>query len=324
MQFSRRRFLKLTMGAAALCTASHVKAQSYPSRSVHLLIGFAAGASPDVDARLISQSLSERLGQSVIVVNKPGAGNNIATEAVTRASPDGYTLLYVTTSNAINATLYENLNFNFLNDIVPIASIQRLPLLMVVNPSLPAETGTQFLAYAKANPGKVSQGSAGSGTVSHLAGELFKSMSGINMIHVAYRGGGGLINDLMGGQVQVGFLAMTTTIGHIRSGKLRVLGVTGAKRHHALPDVPAIGEFVHEYEAMTWEGLGAPRNTPRAIIEQLNRETNAALADEKLSARFRELGGEPTQMSPAQFGKFIADETDKWRKVIRTANIKLD
>jgi tripartite-type tricarboxylate transporter receptor subunit TctC len=326
MKFSRRQFLQLAAGAAAVPAVSGiVRAQAYPTRPVHLIVGFTAGSTPDINARLLGQWLSERLGQSFVVDNQPGAGTNIATDAVVRASPDGYVLLYVTTPNAINATMYEKLNFKFIDDIAPVASIARVPLVMVVTPSLPAQTGPQFVEYAKSNPGKISFGSTGIGTASHLAGELFKFMGGINMVHVPYRGSGGtLLNDLSSGQVQVSFLGMATTIGYIRSGKLRALAVTSARRLDALPDGPAIGEFVPGYEATAWDGLGAPKNTRRSIIDQLNRETNAGLADAKLSARLRELGEEPAIMSPDEFGQFIATETEKWAKVIKFARIKAE
>jgi tripartite-type tricarboxylate transporter receptor subunit TctC len=271
------------------------------------------------------QWLSERLSQSFVIDNQPGAAGNIATEAVVRASPNAYVTLYVTAGNAINATLYEKLNFNFINDIAPVAFIQRVPLVMVVTPSLPSQTVPQFVDYAKSNPGKISFGSTGIGTASHLAGELFKFMTGINMVHVPYRGGGGpLFTDLLSGQVQVTFLEMATTIAYIRSGKLRALAVTSARHLDALPDVPAVGEFFPGYEASAWDALGAPKNTPKAIIGQLNRETNAGLADAKLSARFREFGGEPAIMSPTEFGQFIASETEKWGQVIKFAGLKAE
>lgn len=326
MKFPRRHFLHLTAAATVIPIAPRVaSALDYPTRSVHLVVGFTAGSTPDLDARLVGQWLSERLGQSFVIDNQPGAANNIATAAVVRASPDGYVLLYATTSNAINATLYEKLNFNFLNDIAPVAFIQHVPLVMVVTPSLPVQTVPQFVDYAKSNPGKISFGSSGIGSAPHLAGELFEIMTGTNVVHVPYRGSGGpLNNDLLSGQVQVSFLAMATTIGHIRSGKLRALAVTSARRSVALPDVPAIGEFVPGYEATAWDGLAAPKNTPRAIIDQLNRETNAGLADPKLSAHRREFGGEPMAMSPAEFGQFIASETEKWGKVIKQAGLKVE
>jgi tripartite-type tricarboxylate transporter receptor subunit TctC len=326
MKFPRRKFLHLAAGAAALPTMSRtVCAQAYPIRPVRLIVGFTAGSTPDINARMLGQWLSERLGQSFVIDNQPGAGTNIATDAVVRASPDGYVLLYVTTPNAINANLYEKLNFNFIDDIAPVASIVRVPLVMVITPSLPTKTGPQFVDYAKSNPGKINLGSPGIGTASHLAGELFKFMSGINLVHVPYRGSGGtLLNDLSSGQVQVSFLGLATTIGYIRSGKLRALAVTSARRSDALPDVPAVGEFIPAYEATAWDGLGAPKNTPRPIIDQLNQETNAGLADVKLSARLRELGEEPAIMSPDEFGQFIAGETEKWGKVIKFAGIRAE
>lgn len=326
MKFPRRHFLHLTAAAAVVPIAPRVvSALDYPTRPVHIVVGFTAGSTPDLDARLIGQRLSEHLGQSFVIDNQPGAANNIATAAVARAAPDGYVLLYVTASNAINATLYEKLNFNFLDDIAPVAFIQHVSLVMVVTPSLPAQTVPQFVDYAKSNPGKISFGSSGIGSAPHLAGELFKIMTGTDMVHVPYRGSGGtLINDLLSGQIQVSFLAMATTIGHVRSGKLRALAVTSARRVEAQPDVPAIGEFVSGYEATAWDGLGAPKNTPRAIIDQLNRETNAGLSDAKFSSHLREFGGEPMAMSPGEFGQLIASETEKWGKVIKQAGLKVE
>jgi tripartite-type tricarboxylate transporter receptor subunit TctC len=326
MKLPRRRFLHLTAAAAVVPIGPRIASTlDYPTRPMHIVVGFTAGSTPDLNARLIGQWLSERLGQSFVIDNQPGAVGNIATEAVVRASPDGYALLYFTAAAATNATLYEKLNFNFINDIAPVAFIQRVPFVMVVTPSLPAQTVPQFVDYAKSNPGKISVGSTGIGGPSHLAGELFKFMTGINMVHVPYRGSGGpLANDLLSGQVQVSFLALAAIIGHIRSGKLRALAVTSARRPDALPDVPAVGEFVPGYEVAAWDGLGAPKNTPRAIIDQLNRETNAGLADAKLSARLREFGGEPAIMSPTEFGQFIASETEKWSKVIKLAGIKAE
>jgi tripartite-type tricarboxylate transporter receptor subunit TctC len=326
MKLPRRNFLHLTAGAAALPAVSRFAwAQTYPTRPVRIMVGLGAGGTPDITARLMGQWLSERLGQQFIIENRPGAGTNIATEAVVRAPPDGYVLLYATVPNAINATLYKKLNFNFIDDIAPIASVTRVPLVMVVTPSLPAQTLPQFVDYAKSNPGKISVGSPGIGTASQLAGELFKFMSGINMVHVPYRGGAGaVLNDLLSGQVQVTFLGIGISIGYIRSGKLRALAVTSARRVDALPDVPAVGEFFPGYEATAWDGLGAPKNTPRAIIDQLNRETNAGLADAKLSVRLRELGGEPAIMSPAEFGQFVASETEKWGKVIKLIGLKAE
>ena len=286
------------------------------------IVGFAAGGAPDILARLMGQWLSERLGQPFVIENRPGAGSNIATEAVVRAPPDGYTLLLVSPANAINATLYDKLNFNFIRDIAPVAGIIREPHVMVVNPSVPAKTVPEFIAYAKANPGKLNMASAGNGTAAHVAGELFKMMTGVDMVHVPYRGAAPALTDLLGGQVQVMFAAMPASIEYIRAGKLRALAVTTATRSEALPDIPTVGEFVPGYEASAWFGVGAPKNTPAEIIDKLNKEINAALADPKIKARLADLGGTVLPGSPADFGKLIADETEKWGKVIRAANIK--
>jgi tripartite-type tricarboxylate transporter receptor subunit TctC len=323
MKLPRRKFLHLAAGAAALPGVSRIaRAQTYPSRPVRLIVGFPAGGGADTLARLTAQWLSERLGQPFIVENRPGAGTNIATEAVVHAPADGHTLLLVGPSNATNATLFERLNFNFIRDIAPVAGIARVAFVLLVNPSLPAKTFLEFLAYAKANPAKVNMASSGSGTPSHIAGELFKMMAGVNMLHVPYRGDVPAITDLLGGQVQVYFGTLSGSIEHIRSGKLRALAVTTAARSEMLPDVPTIGEFVPGYEASTWSGVGAPTATPAEIVEKLNKETNAALVDPKMKARLLNLGGTPMPMTPADFGKFIADETGKWGKVIRAANIK--
>ena len=322
MKLPRRAFLHLAAGAAALPGVSRIaRAQTYPSRPVRLIVGFPAGGGADTLARLTAQWLSERLGQPFIVENRPGAGTNIATEAVVHAPADGHTLLLVGPSNATNATLFERLNFNFIRDIAPVAGIARVAFVLLVNPSLPAKTFLEFLAYAKANPAKVNMASSGSGTPSHIAGELFKMMAGVNMLHVPYRGDVPAITDLLGGQVQVYFGTLSGSIEHIRSGKLRALAVTTAARSEMLPDVPTIGE-VPGYEASTWSGVGAPTATPAEIVEKLNKETNAALVDPKMKARLLNLGGTPMPMTPADFGKFIADETGKWGKVIRAANIK--
>ena len=279
-------------------------------------------AANDIVARLIGQWLSERLGQPFIIENRPGAGSNIATEAVVRAPPDGYTLLLVGPPNAINATLYDKLNFNFIRDIAPVASIVRVPNVMVVNPSVPAKTVPEFIAYAKANPGKINMASAGIGSSAHVAGELFKMMTGVDMVHVPYRGAAPALTDLLGGQVQVCSPRMPASIEYIKAGKLRALAVTTATRSEALPDVPTVGEFVPGYEASSWYGVGAPKNTPAEIVDKLNKEINAALADPKIKARLADLGGTALAGSPADFGKLIADETEKWGKVIRAANIK--
>jgi tripartite-type tricarboxylate transporter receptor subunit TctC len=323
MKLPRRTFLHLAAGAAALPAVSHVAwAQAYPTRPVRLIATNAAGGASDTFARLIGQWLSERLGQQFVIDNRPGGGSNIGTEAVVRAPADGYTLLLVAPANAINATLYDRLNFNFIRDIAPIASISRESSTLVVNPSVPAKTIPEFIAYAKANPGKLNMASPGIGTGAHLAGELFKMMAGIDIVHVPYRGGGPALTDLLGGQVQVTFANIQTSIQHIRSGKLRALAVTTAARSAALPDIPTIGEFVPGYEASSVYGVGAPRNTPAEIVERLNREINAGLADAKMRARLAELGGVVLPGSPGEFGKLIADETEKWGKVVKFAGIK--
>jgi tripartite-type tricarboxylate transporter receptor subunit TctC len=322
---SRRTILRLTTGAAALPALPHIaRAQAYPTRSVLLLVGYAAGGPTDICARLMSQWLSKRLGQQFVVENRSGAGSNIATEAAVQAAPDGYTLLLVTSSNAINATLYHHLNFNFMRDIAPIAGILQAPSVLEVNPSLPVKSVPEFIAYAKANPGKIDLGTAGNGSPPHMFAELFKSMTGVNLTVVGYRGGGPALVDLISGQVQVMFEGITSSIGYIKAGKLRALAVTSAKRSAALPDVPAIGDFVPGYDASGWFGLGAPRNTPQPIIDMLSKEIDQALKDPTMQARFAELGAEPMPMGPAEFGKLIADDTAKWAEVIKSANIHLD
>jgi tripartite-type tricarboxylate transporter receptor subunit TctC len=321
VKLPRRRFLHLAASAAALQGFSRmVRAQSYPTRPVRLIVGFAAGGGVDIVARLMGQWLSERLGHQFVVENRPGAGGNIANEAVVRAPPDGYTLLLVGLNSAINATLYEKLNFNFIRDIAPVAT--RQPLLMLVNPSVPVKTVPEFIAYAKANSGNINMASAGNGTGPHLAGELFKMMAGVNMVHVPYRGGAPALTDLIAGQVQVMFIGPTGVIEYIQSGKLRALGVTTATRSDELPDIPTVGDFVPGYESSQWFGLGAPRNTPPAIIDKLNKGINAGLAEPKLKARFAKLGNTVLPLSPADFGRLIAGETEKWGKVVRAANIK--
>ncbi|MGA8496694.1 MAG: tripartite tricarboxylate transporter substrate binding protein [Xanthobacteraceae bacterium] len=325
MKLPRREFLRLSATAIALPAAVHLAwAETYPARPVHVIVGFAAGGPNDISARLIAQWLSERLGQQFVVENRPGAGGNVATELVVRAPADGYTLLLVPAPAAINATLYDNLNFNFIHDIAPVAGILRVPEVMVVNPAVPANTVPEFIAYAKANPGKINMASAGNGTVPHVAGELFKFMTGVDLVRVGYRGGGPALVDLMGGQVQVMFEPTLSTIGYIRAGKLRALAVTSATRSASLPDVPTVGEFVPGYEATAWFGIGAPRNTPSEIVDKLNGEINAGLVDPKIKERLADLGGEPMPMSPADFAKFIADETEKWGKVVRAAGIKAE
>ncbi len=299
-------------------------AQAYPARPVRIIVGFAAGGATDIFARMSGQWLSERLGQSFVIENRPGAGSNIAAEAVVRASPDGYTLLMVSSANAINAALYDKLNFNLVQDIAPIAGINRATYVMAVNPSFPAKTVPEFIAYAKANQGKINMASAGNGSTPHLAGELFKIMAGVNLIHVPYRGGGTALPDLLAGQVQVYFANMASSIEHIRAGKLRALAVTTAARSEALPEVPTVSEFVPGYEASGWFGIAAPKSTSSEIVDKLNKQINEGLADPKMKARLADLGGVPMPMTPAEFGKFIVDETEKWGKVIRTANIKAD
>ena len=321
----RRQFLHLAAGAAALPAVSRFAwAQAYPARPVRIIVGFAAGGATDIFARMSGQWLSERLGQSFVIENRPGAGSNIAAEAVVRASPDGYTLLMVSSANAINAALYDKLNFNLVQDIAPIAGINRATYVMAVNPSFPAKTVPEFIAYAKANQGKINMASAGNGSTPHLAGELFKIMAGVNLIHVPYRGGGTALPDLLAGQVQVYFANMASSIEHIRAGKLRALAVTTAARSEALPEVPTVSEFVPGYEASGWFGIAAPKSTSSEIVDKLNKQINEGLADPKMKARLADLGGVPMPMTPAEFGKFIVDETEKWGKVIRTANIKAD
>jgi tripartite-type tricarboxylate transporter receptor subunit TctC len=324
MKLLRRRFLHLAAGAAALPVVSRIaRAQSYPSRPVRWIVGVASGGPVDFLARLMGQRLSEQLGQPFIVENRPGAGTNIATEMVVRAAPDGYTLLMVASSSAINATLYEKLNFNFIRDIAPVASIIRTPNVMVVHPSFPAKTIPEFIAYAKANPGKINMANPGTGTSPHMSGQLFKMMAGVDLIDVPYRGGAPALTDLIGGQVQVMFDPTTSMVEPIRAGRLRALAVTTATRSEALPDVPTVGEFVSGYEASSWFGVGAPKNTPAEIVNKLNKEINAALSDPKMKARLGDLGGTVLVGSPAQFARLIEDETEKWGKVIRAANIKL-
>ena len=317
MKLPRRNFLHLAAGAAALPAVSRIAwAQAYPTRPVRLILGYAPGSAPDIVARLIGQWLSERLGQPFIIENRPGAGTNIGTDAVVRASPDGYTLLYVTTANASNATLFENLKFNFMRDIAPVAGVIRVPNLVSVNLSLPVKTIPQLIAYAKANPGKLNFGSV------QLSGELFKMMSGVNIVHVAYSNQMQAVTDLFVDRIQVSFDVMPTTIEYARTSKLRALAVTTATRSPALPDIPTVGDFVPGYEASSWHGVGVPKDTPAEIVEKLNREINAVLTDPKLKARLADLGGVPMPMTPPEFRKFIADETEKWAKVIKFAGIK--
>jgi tripartite-type tricarboxylate transporter receptor subunit TctC len=323
MNLPRRRFLHLAASAAALPAVSRIaRAQAYPSRPVRLLVGFSAGGNADTIARPMGQWLSERLGQPFVIENRPGAGTNIATEAVVRAPADGYTLLMVGPTQAINATLYDKLNFNFIRDIAPVAGIISTANALIVNPSVPAKTVPDFIAYAKANPRKVNMASGGTGAPSHIAGELFKMMTGIDMLHVPYRGAAPVLTDLMGGQVQVYFGPITASIEHIKAGRLRALAVTTATRSDALPDIPTMGEFLPDYEASTWYGVGAPKATPAEIVDKLNREFNAGLADPKIKARLADLGGVPMPMTPPDFGKFLVDETEKWAKVVKFAGLK--
>jgi tripartite-type tricarboxylate transporter receptor subunit TctC len=323
MKLHRRQFLHLVAGAAALPAVSRTAwAQAYPTRPVRIIAPTGPSGAPDIVARLIGPFLAERFGEQFVVENRPGSGNNIGTEAVVRASPDGYTLLVVTSSNAINATLYDKLNFNFLRDIAAVAGIISLPFVMVVNPSVPAKTVPQLIAHAKANPGKISFGSPGIGTPGHVSGELFKMMAGVEMVHIPYRGGGAVMSDLLGGQVQVLFGTTSLTVEQVRAGKLRALAVTGATRWEGLPDIPTVGDFISGYEASSIFGLGVPKKTPVEIIDRLNKEVNAGLDDPQLKARLIDLGGTLLAGSPAEFGKLIADDTEKWGKVIRAANIK--
>ena len=323
MKLPRRDFLRLSAGATAVTAVSRIaQAQAYPSRPVRIIVPFPAGLATDTIARLMGQSLSERLGQPFVIENRTGAGGNIGTESVVRAAPDGYTLLLVSLSNAVNATLYKRLNFNFIREIAPVASIGGATYVMVVNPSVPARTVPEFIAYARANPGKINMGSSGSGSVSHVFGERFQMMTGINLVHVPYRGG--YAPDLLSGQVQVVFGTIPTCIQYIRSGMLRALAVTTAARSDVLPDVPTVAEFVPGYEASQWYGVGAPKETPAEVIDTLNKEINAVVADPNIKARFADLGVDATPMTPVAFGKFIADETESWGKVIQAANIKVD
>jgi tripartite-type tricarboxylate transporter receptor subunit TctC len=323
MKLPRRKFLHLAAGAAALSAVPRLAwAQTYPARPVRIIVATGPAGAPDILARLVGQWLSERLGQQFVTENRPGGGNNVGTEAVVRAPPDGYTLLLVDPSASINATLYEKLNYNFIRDIATVAGIVRMPLVMVVHPSVPATTVPELIAYAKANPGKINMASPGIGTPGHVAGELFKMMTGTEMIHVPYRGGGPALTDLIGGQVQVFFPSTSLSIEQIRAGRLRALAVTTAARWDGLPDIQTVGEFVPGYEASIALGVGAPKRTPVEIIDKLNREINAALADPKIESRLADLGGTPLAGSPADFARLIADETEKWGKVIKFAGIK--
>jgi tripartite-type tricarboxylate transporter receptor subunit TctC len=325
MKFSRRQFFRLAAGTAALPVAPRfARARFYPTRPVRIIATSAPGGAQDILARLVAQWLSERLGQPFVVENRPGGGGNTGTEAVVRAQGDGYTLLLISAPNIMNATLYDKLNYNFLRDIAPVAGIIRVPTVMVVHPSVPTRTVPEFIAYAKANPGKISMGSAGNGTMVHVAGELFKIMAGLDVVHVPYRGGGPALAGLLGGHIQMMFPTSTSSVGYVRAGKLCALAVTSATRSQVLPDLPTISEFIPGYEASTIFGLGAPRNVPADIVEMLNREINAGLLDPKLEQRLTNLGGEGSfVLSQSEFGKLLVDETEKWGRVIRTANIKV-
>jgi len=323
MKLLHRQFLKLAaVVAAAAAVPQFASALDYPTRPVRIIAGFAAGGGVDVTARLIGQWLTDRLGQSFVIENRPGAGGNIGTEAVVNAAPDGYTLLLATVPNAVNASLYEKLNFNFIRDIVPVAGVIRVPMVILLNPSVPAATVAEFISYAKANPDKVNMASAGNGSAPHMAGELFKMMAGVNLVHVPYRGQGPALTDLLGGQVQVLFAATPGTTEYITTGKLRALAVTSASRAEMLPELRTVAEFVPGYEASQWYGIGVPRNTPVEIVDKLNKEINAAIADPAMKARFAAIGGEPLPGSPAEFGKLISEETEKWGGVVRAAGIK--
>jgi tripartite-type tricarboxylate transporter receptor subunit TctC len=325
VQLPRRSFLHLAAGSAALPAASRIaRAQNYPTRPVRIIVGVAAGGAADSLARLMGQWLSERLGQPFIIENRPGAGSNTAAEIVVRAAPDGHTLFVAGPASAINATLYENLNFNFIRDIAPVAGIVREPLVMEVNPLIGARTVPEFVAYAKANPGTISMASAGNGTANHMSGELFKMMAGVNLTHVPYRGGAPAVTDLLGGQVQVYFDNLSASIEYIKAGKLRALAVTTATRSEALSDTPTVGEFVMGYEASSWFGIGAPKNTPTVIVEKLNKEINAGLADPQLKARLTNRGSMVIPNAPAEFGRLIAEETEKWAKVVKFTGVKPD
>jgi tripartite-type tricarboxylate transporter receptor subunit TctC len=320
----RREFITLLGGAAATWPLAARAQQPYPARPVRIIVGFAPGQAIDIVTRIIGQWVSERLGQQFIIENRPGAGGNIATETVVRAPPDGYTLLAIGSNNMINATLYEKLNYNFIRDIAPVASVYRVPQVMEVNPSFPAKTVPEFIAHAKAHPGEISFASAGNGSVAHVTGELFKMMTGVNMLHVPYRGAPPALTDLISGQVHVMFDNMPSSIEHIRAGRLRPLAVTATTRLEALPDVPPLGDFVPGFETSAWAGIGAPKNTPAEIIDQLNREINGGLVDPKIKARIADLGGMVLALSPTEYGKRIAEETEKWAKVIKFSGAKPD
>jgi len=323
VKLPRRQFLHLAAGVVALPALSRIAwAQAYPTRPVRIVVGFPPGTSSDITARLIAEWLSQRLGQQVLVENRTGAGTNIAAETVVQASPDGYSLLWVTQTNAINATLYESLNFNFIRDIAPVAGVIRVPTVMMINPSVPAKTVPEFIAYAKANPDKINMSSPGIGSANHVLGELFQMMTGVKLVHIPYKGS--QFPDLLSGQVQITFNPLPSSLNFINTGKLRALAVTSATRQAVLPDVPTVGEFVPGYEGNAWFGIGAPKNTPKEIVDKLNSEINAGLADPKLSARLIDQGGVPMSVTPAEFGKFIANETEKWGKVVKFAGLKVN
>jgi tripartite-type tricarboxylate transporter receptor subunit TctC len=324
MPLGRRQFLQLAAGAGTLPAMWRVAlGETYPARPVHLIVPVSPGGALDILARLIGQWLTDHMGQTFVIENRPGAGTNIGVDVVAHAAPDGYTLLLIPQSVTTNATLYKDLNFNFVRDIVPIAMISKLPLVMEITPSIPAKTVREFIAYAKANPGKISMASGGSGSASHIAGEFFKMKTGIDMVHVPYRGGAPALVDLIGGQVQIMFSPLPESLAAIKAGKVRAIAVTTAERSQALPDLPTVGEFIPGFEASTWQGIGAPKDTPVDIVDKLNKEINAALADPTLRARLADLGSIPTPLSPAAYEQLVLDETEKWRQVIRDANIKL-
>jgi tripartite-type tricarboxylate transporter receptor subunit TctC len=325
MKLQRRQFLQLLLGAAALPTVTEsTLAQAYPARPVRLISGYPPGGSADITARLTGQWVSQRIGQPVVVENRPGAATNLATEAVVRAAPDGYTVLLVAPANAINATLYDKLNFNFLRDIEPVAGIIRFPNVVVVNPSLPIRTIPELIGYAKANPGKINMASSGNGSTIHMSGELFKMLTGINMVHVPYRGGAAALTDLIAGQVHVMFDNVPTSVEHIRSGKLRGLAVTSSERSAVLPNLPTVADFLPGYEASAWYGLGMPKMTPLAVVETVNKAVNSVLADPQSQARFADLGASLLPGSPDDFGKLLANETEKWGKVVKFSGAKPD
>ena len=323
MAIARRRLLQLAAGIVTLpVMASTARAENYPARQIRLIVPQAAGGAADISARLIGQWLSERLGQPCTIDNRPGAGGNIGTEAVVTSEPDGYTLLLAGSFNAINATLYDKLGFNFIRDIAPVAGIMRNPLIMAVHPSIPSKSVVELIAYAKANPGKLNFGSAGNGSPQHMAGELFRMMAGIDIVHVRYRGSAAMLSDLLRGEIQLAFDPILSSLEHVRSGKLRALAVTTTTRSPALPDIPSVGEAVPGYESVGWVGIGVPQRTPVQVVEKLNAEINAALTDAAIKARLADLGGTPLQGSPAEFGMLIAEQTERWGNVIRTAQIK--